>query len=444
MTSPDPIQRMHDRPMGRFQIFAIAICIVINSLDGLDVLVIAFAAPRIADEWGLSPETLGVVFSSGLVGMALGALTLAPLADTFGRRRIIISSLLLISAGMLAAALVTDTAQLIAARALTGFGVGGMLASLNTIVAEYSSTRSRSLAVSLLQSAYPVGAVLGGIISAYLIGRFGWRSLFLLGGGLTLAMLPLVLWRLPESLDYLLSRQPQNALARANDLLQKIGLEPVSEMPPRAADEPAPKSSISRVVGPEFRLVSVSLWCGFFMLMAVWYFIISWTPKLLVDAGLNIEQGISGGVLLSLGGIVGGLVFGYASLRFRPIRMVRVFMLFGGVSMAAFALIGIDLATMMAIAATMGFFVAGSMVGLYALIPSLYPAAVRNTGVGWASGIGRLGAILGPYVAGLLVGAGWASSTIYLLFGAPMLLAVVAVSFIPLAGHKTPVGGGSR
>ena len=152
--------------MTPFQITAVVICIIINFLDGFDVIAISFAAPEIARDWSLDPAALGVVFSSGLVGMVVGALFLSPLADRFGRRFLILICLAVISVGMLASALADNLNYLVAMRLLTGLGVGGMLSSLTTMVAEYSSDRRRKLAISVLQSGYPVGGIIAGLSSA--------------------------------------------------------------------------------------------------------------------------------------------------------------------------------------------------------------------------------------------------------------------------------------
>ena len=156
------VDQIRERPMTPLQVGAVLICILINFIDGFDVLAIAFAAPEISKEWQLQPSTLGVVFSSGLAGMVLGALFLSPVADRFGRRKLILLCLAVISTGMFTSALADDVNSLLLTRLITGLGVGGMLSSLTTMVAEYSSARRQKLAVSVLQAGYPVGAIIAG------------------------------------------------------------------------------------------------------------------------------------------------------------------------------------------------------------------------------------------------------------------------------------------
>ena len=180
------------------QIIAVAMCVVINMLDGFDVLVMAFTAPEIAREWQLEPQSLGILFSSGLLGMALGSLFIAPLADRVGRRRIILLCLLTISLGMAASAFMNSVASLVSTRIVTGLGIGGMLASITTITAEYSSDARRGFSISLVQSGYPIGATIGGSIAAVLIVQYGWREVFMFGALCSALMIPLVYLLLPE------------------------------------------------------------------------------------------------------------------------------------------------------------------------------------------------------------------------------------------------------
>jgi len=433
----DPRRTIDHGPMSRFQVAAVAICLVINMLDGFDVLAIAFAAPAIALEWRVSAESLGVLFSAGLVGMMLGSLLIAPLADSIGRRPVTVLCLVVISAGMFASAAAPDLRVLAATRAVTGLGIGGMLASLNTIVAEYASLRWRDFAVSLLQTGYPIGATIGGTISAVLLREYGWRSVFLLGAVLSTACIPLVLWRLPESLDYLIARRSHGGLARVNALLAKLGSPRLDALPPADDDvDPGTGRGVARLFSPRLRAASVLLWLAFFFVMLSFYFALNWTPKILVDSGLSVTGGVTGGVLMNVGGIVGAGLLGWTSSRVGLGRLVAGYMGACAVAFALFAMLGTALAPRLAVAALLGFFLFGSMVGLYAMAPRLYPPAIRTTGIGWAIGIGRGGAILGPWVAGLLLAAGWESATCYAVFALPMAAAMLAAAAMRLPAEE--------
>lgn len=429
-------QAIDHGPMSRFQVVAVGICLVINMLDGFDVLAISFTAPAIASEWSLSPGSLGVLFSSGLVGMMLGSLLLAPLADSFGRRPIILLCLAIISIGMCASALLTrNVMELSATRIVTGIGIGGALASITCIGAEYSSLRWRSFAVSLVQTGYPIGVVVGGTVSVFLLSAYGWRAVFLFGGLASILMIPIVLWRLPESFDYLLARRPPGALRRVNELLARLQRPAVTELPTplKAVDG---SGSLPRqvmwLVSAEFRSATLLLWGAFFTAMFSFYFVTNWTPKILVDSGLSMQQGISAGVLINVGGILGGGMLGWISVRMGLRGLVSSYLGACAAALVLFGALGGAPVPRLVVAALIGFFLIGSMVGLYALTQRIYPPALRTTGLGWAIGIGRFGAIFGPYVAGLLLASGWRSSSCYLLFAVPLIVALIAVRRLPL------------
>ncbi|MCH9693604.1 MAG: MFS transporter [Gammaproteobacteria bacterium] len=422
--------------MTSFQIQAVGICLLINFLDGFDVLAIAFAAPTIAREWSIGATSLGVVFSSGLAGMVIGALVLSPFADRIGRRPMILTCLLMISAGMLLSAAVETVSQLVMARILTGLGVGGMLSSLTTMVAEYSSAKRRQLAISIMQSGYPVGAIIAGFVSAWLLGRYGWRSIFAFGGLLSLSLIPLVYLRLPESIDFLLTRPGKNTLPRVNDVLARLGHSTLRKLPAASlASEPVRYSGLG-VFQAAYLYKTIAIWIAFTAMFSAFYFVTNWTPKILIDAGLSRDIGIGGGVLIAMGGTVGGLTLGWLSGRFQVHLIGAVYMLLGFTSMIVFGLMEFQLTAMLSVAFMIGFFLAGAIICLYTILPGLYPTEFRNTGAGWALGVGRLGAVIGPYIAGILISAGWERGAYYAALSLPLVLSFFAVLWLRSAATR--------
>jgi benzoate transport len=426
--------------MSPFQIAAVTICIVLNMLDGFDVLAMAFTASHISADWHLNGKALGTLLSSGLFGMAAGSLFLAPWADRFGRRPIILLCLVTISLGMLLSAFAQDVVQLALLRAITGVGIGGMLASINVITSEYSSNKWRSAAISLQATGYPVGATIGGTIAGLLLMHYGWRSVFVFGALVTAVMIPFVLARLPESLDFLSAKRPARALEKLNLLLTKMGREAVSELPapvpvPEGIEQGvASRSSLrSLFVGP-LALKTFMIWASFFLEMFAFYFVLSWTPKLLVAAGMSAQQGITGGVLLNVGGIVGGTLFGYLSSRIGLKSLLWGCFVFTAAMMVCFGMFGSTLTIAFIVAFLIGAGIFGCMAGLYAFAPILYPAQARTTGMGWAIGVGRLGAVLAPLVAGTLLDNGWQSGHLYYVFAVPLLLAIGTVALLGKQG----------
>ncbi|MET0288599.1 MAG: MFS transporter [Pseudoxanthomonas sp.] len=411
--------------MSPFQWLAIAICVLLNMLDGFDVMVMAFAAPHVSADWQLSGKALGLMLSAGLVGMALGSLVLAPLADRHGRRAMILWCLVILTVGMALSAFAQNAWQLAALRVLTGIGIGGMLAGVGVITAEYASPKWRSTAVALQATGYPIGATVGGLIASVLLERWGWHSTFVFGAAASLLCIPVVLVLLPESLDFLVSRRPPGALERLNTLLTRMQQPTLAALP--APPATPPKAGYAALFTPQLRRNSVLIALGFFMHMFAFYFVLSWTPKLLVQAGLSAEQGVTGGVLLNLGGIIGGGVFGWLASRFVVTHLTAGSFVLAAAGMMVFAALGTQLNLAFPVAFVIGAALFGSMAGLYAVAPIVFDASVRTTGLGWAIGIGRVGAILSPMTVGVLVDGGWAPSHLYYVLALPLLAAVVAV-----------------
>ena len=425
------VEKMNDRPMSLFQWFVISLCFLINMLDGFDVLVMAFTAASVAAQWKLSGVQLGYLLSAGLVGMALGSLVIAPWADRMGRRPLIMLCIAIAGCGMLASSYAQSPVQLGVLRLFTGLGIGGILASSYVIAGEYASSRWRGLAISLQATAYALGATIGGLIAAQLIPNLGWQSVFFYGGIATLVTLPVMFFWLPESLDFLIGKRPANALQKVNTILGKIGLEPLQAMPSiNLASGTAEKSRVASLLAPGLAPQTLLIWLAFFMVMFGFYFVMSWTPKLLVTTGLSNQQGITGGVLLNVGGIVGTSLIGLLAAKFRLPRVLMLYLLVNAALMCVFVSMLGSLGVAFAMALLIGVFVNGCVAGLYALTPGIYTVTQRVTGLGWAIGIGRVGAIVSPLVAGRLIDASWKPDQLFTLYGAAFVLAAGAIYFL--------------
>ncbi|WP_246361348.1 MFS transporter [Haloechinothrix aidingensis] len=425
--------------MNRFQWTAIGVCVFLNILDGFDVLVMAFTGSSVAAEWDLSGSQLGMLLSAGLVGMAIGAITLGPWADRIGRRKVILGCLVVNSVMMTLSAASQTAMQLGVLRVITGITIGGILASSNVIAAEYASRRWRGLAVSLNSSGYAIGATLGGLLSAVLIDSYGWRSVFLAGGVITAATIPVVLARLPESMDFLLSKQPARALERVNTLLARLGQPSISAIP--SSDTAMPEKAGGRyryLLTPGTRRPTIVLWSSFFLVMAGFYFVTSWTPSLLVDAGLSESDGITGGTVLNLGGIFGAAILGLCAARFALRNVLITYMLATAVLLAAFIASTSVLALAFTVGGVIGLFANGCIAGLYALAPTLYDPSIRATGVGTALAVGRIGAIVAPTAAGALLDFGLRPEQLYVGTGVIFVATAVILTVLPkLAGSTT-------
>lgn len=424
-TTHVPKQLIDNSPMNLFQVWVVLLCILLNALDGFDVLAISFASPGIAQEWAISRASLGVVLAMELVGMAIGSITLGGLADRIGRRPTILGCLVLMTGGMYAASLVTSVNQLLVVRFITGLGIGGMLACTNAMVAEFANARFRNLAVILMATGYPIGAIIGGSVATELLQHTGWRAIFTFGAACTGAFLLIVWFALPESVEYLANRQPKNALAKINRTLRKMACPTIEALPAPPAQ--APGVSYQVLFSGRFRNLTLLLMAGYFTHIMTFYFILKWIPKIVVDMGFHAAQAGSVLVWANVGGATGALILGLVTSRL-PLRPLMLAVLVGSfVMVCVFGLGQNSLSQLALIAAATGFFTNAGVVGFYALIAGAFPAEIRASGTGIVIGVGRGGAALGPVIAGFLFSAGFSLWLVALVMGAGALLAAITV-----------------
>lgn len=407
--------------MRPYQIKTVIICFLLCMVDGFEILIMAFVAPHLAEDWQLDAVQIGYLLSAGLIGMAIGAFGLSPLADRFGRRRMTIACLTVITGGMALSAAASGPVDLMLYRGLAGLGIGGLVAGLNILVSENSSDRRRGLALGIYGAGLPAGVAIGGAISGVLISHFGWRSAFIFGTAVTAILLAVVIRALPESIEFLVERRPRNALARYNEVAARLGYQTSTQLPePEAGQrQRSVRGLFSGLTGRR----TVLLWTGYSCLMAAFYFANTWTPKLLTDVSGDTGIGTAAGVLINIGGVLGALVFAVLTMVIRP-RLVNALLLAGGFVVFLACANALDIPTIgLVLCVLVGMAANGGVAGFYAISPSVYPAAVRATGVGLMIGVGRLVAIVAPILTGYLIRSGWQAQDLYVLFGAVMLIA---------------------
>lgn len=429
MAAHNPSDIVARAPMSALQITAVTMCVLLTALDGFDVLSISFAAPGIAEEWGIDRGALGLVLSMELLGMAVGSILLGGLADRVGRRPTILVCLVIMSAGMLAVPYAPGITELSAFRFGTGLGIGGMLAATNAMTAEYANDKYKSLAVMFMAAGYPMGVIAAGSVASQLLTHFDWRSVFFLGAGITATFIPLVLLLLPESIGYLNQRRPPNALQRINKTLARMKHGVIE-----ALAEPAvggPRTGFAALFGPNLALTTIVLTLAYFAHIMTFYFTLKWIPKIVVDMGYEPSQ--AGGVLVwaNVGGALGAVLLGLLSQRFN-VRALVIMALVGGFgTVALFGQGQADLSELALVAGAAGFFTNAAIVGLYALFALAYPTAVRATGTGFVIGVGRGGAALGPIIGGYLFQFGFGLPIVALGMAAGSLFALVVLLFLP-------------
>ena len=411
--------------MSPYQLRIIALCIAINMLDGFDILAMAFTAPAIAKDWSLDPATLGMLFSVGLGGMMVGSIILGPMADRFGRRPLILACLILSFIGMLFAGFSATLTQLILARALTGFAVGGMLPCINTMVAEYASPKGRAFSVALMQAGFSIGSSVGGFIAIWFLSYSGWHAVFLAGAAFSALLLPLVWFGMPESLAYLETRPERRSDAQR--IRAKLGDVAIAD-----DGHGADGSGFSQFLqGLKGYLIPLALVFGvFFLCVMSFYFINNWTPKILVDSGLSESAGVSGGALLTVGGILSALALGWMSLRRSITPLVVAFALASAAMMLIFGQLSGSLTAIMIVAFVLGTVTSATQIGIYAIFPSLFPSSIRAGATGLAIGAGRLGSVIGPWLAGSLLSIGWSANALFAFMAIPYVIAAVLIAML--------------
>ncbi|MCB1701275.1 MAG: MFS transporter [Halioglobus sp.] len=422
----DPQSIIDSSPMGRLQYIVIVLCIVLLALDGFDVLAISFAAPGIAREWGIDRGILGIVLSMELAGMALGSVVIGGLADRFGRRPIILACLFIMAGGMLLAAYAGSILSLSLIRFGTGLGLGGMLAAVSAIAAEYSNVRHRSACVSLMAAGYPLGVIIGGAIASVLLVRFDWRAVFEFGALYTALLIPLTWYLLPESVSFLLHRQPPGALRLINANLTRMGHDSVTHLPARPAR--AAGGDWAGLFAPGLASTTLLLTLAYLTHIMTFYFILKWIPKIVVDMGYSAAYAGSVLVWANVGGLAGSMILSALTRRFNVRVLVVVAMLGSVVMVNVFGRGQPDLTGLALVAACAGFFTNSAVVGLYAVFAQAFPTKVRAGGTGFVIGIGRGGAVLGPILAGFLFESGQGLATVAFVMALGSLVAAILVS----------------
>lgn len=415
-----------DRRWTRLSLQVVGLCFLINAVDGMNVFLMSYLAPSISKDWALSPTTFGEIFSAGLVGMAVGGLLIAPLGDHYGRRPLILASLLMMSGGMVLSGFASGVFALLLARVVVGMGIGTVLACMTALVAEAAPPHRRNFSVGLLQGGYPIGATATGFVTAWALAHYSWRSILIFSGFGSLVFFPISLFLLPESAAFLAHRRGGSLEPR------KImsGEQPAFEAPPSLEPSAPEKHVLTRLLGTSLRHDTLLLWSAIFFGYMVLYSIVSWIPKLAIEAGLNPRAGIYAGAVYNIGAFLGTVLLAGLSDSARLKKLIACFLLaaagllivFGGVSMA----VGAVLLTAFAIGVTLQ----GGFNGIYPLATCVYPVEVRSSGLGWAMGLGRAGAVLGPMLAGILLSLHAALIILFLTLAVALVIASLSVASI--------------
>jgi benzoate transport len=426
----NPVDLLDKKPMTHWQVLVVILAIGLNALDGIDILAISFAAPGISAEWGINRAALGIVLSMELIGMCVGSILLGGMADSIGRRKTILFCLVLMTIGMFMVTTVDGIYGLSFWRVITGFGIGGMLAAINPIAAEFSNAKNRTLSLSLVVIGYPIGGIICGTLIAPLLKIYDWRSVFYLGAVATLIFIPLVYFWVPESVHWLVKKRPENALAKVNHTLKKLGQDLVTLLP--TLNQDSPKLSIFDIFNKKMFATTVIVTLAYLFHITTFYFILKWTPKIVVDMGFAASSAAIVLTWANVGGAIGGALFGFAALRFGLKFLTIAILLASVITISIFGRAPSDLTSLAWLAAIAGFCTNAGVVGLYSIFAFAFPTHVRAFGTGFAIGIGRGGAVISPMIAGFLFNAGISLPTVAMVMAMGSLIAIIALIFLKL------------
>lgn len=401
-----------------------AFCVML--LDGYDISTLAFAAPSIAREWGLSGKgVLGPVFSASLIGMFVGSPLFGWLGDRGGRKVAVAIACVIIGLSSLATASSGMIWELVIFRFLTGLGMGGLAPNMITLVAEYAPKRFRATMVILMYTGITLGGAVAGGVAAWLLASHSWRVLFLIGGVGPLLIAAAVLLLMPESIKFLTVRR--SAHERVGRLLSRLTGQQFPASASFYLDEPGKVEPGRTVSSPVFLFkdglapVTLSLWLCKCMALMGYYFLMNWSPSLLEQAHVLPKTAALATAVFQVGGTIGGLVLS----RLIDQRGVgAITMLFAG-AVPVLCCIGYLTGIMSALFVAMfliGFCALGIQFGLNAVASIVYPTYCRAYALGWTFAVGRIGAIAGPIVGGVIIELNVGIREVFMVAAIPYLL----------------------
>jgi len=420
------ITRLIDEaPLTSFQIGTIVCCALVSMFDGIDTQSIGVAAPFIAETLGIKIAAFGPIFSSALVGATIGAASFGPLADRLGRKTLLLTAIALIGVFTVLTALANSVGTLMLCRVMAGLGLGGATPCYIALTSEYAPARLRATLVTLMWSAFPLGGMLGGLLNSYLLIAIGWRAIFFIGGIAPLVFALFLLWYLPESIKFLLLRR--NDSAAVAGIVARLRIPIIAGRRVVVDEKHLPGAPIKHLFTGGRALGTLLLWVPFFMGFGILTVATLWTPALLRLNGIAPAATAFVIAFNGLGGFLGQSTAGRLMERFGVLII-----LFPAFVLGTAATVGLGYgASSVMLAATfiglIGLFLGLGTGGAIALAAMIYPTPIRSTGIGWAMAMGRFGQIVGPLIAGALLGAGWMADRIMMVIAGGGLIAAVFV-----------------
>jgi len=430
----DITDRIDNSPVGALQVSTFALCLLCLIMDGFDVQALGYVAPEIVRAWKIPSAALGPVFGASNFGVLVGSLVFSMLADKIGRRPILIGATMFFGVMTIVAARAASVGELLALRFVGGIGLGCIIPNATALVGEYSPRRLRGPLMMIVGGVgFTGGAAIGGFIAAFLIPRFGWPSVLYFGGAVPLVIaLAMLVW-LPESLQFLVVRRKD----RAKIVRWLTRIDPTVPSGPDVEfvvrEENREGVPVVHLFREDRAAVTILLWVVNFMNLLNLYFLASWLPTVVRDAGHSTSTAVLAGTILQVGGTIGtvGLAWLIGRLGFIPVLAASF-----GLASVTIALIGqpgFSIAFLLVLVFIAGWCVVGGQPGINALAGTFYPTYLRSTGVGWGLGIGRAGAIVGPVVGGEFMRRQWSTRDIFFAAAVPAAISTVALLALRVA-----------
>ena len=426
-----------------FQWMIFGLCFLIVLADGFDTAAIGFIAPSLVKEWGVARPALGPVLSAALFGLAAGALSSGPLADWLGRKKLLVSAVLVFAVACLASSFSQSLDQLTVLRFLTGLGLGAAMPNAVTLMSEYCPDRLRATLTNAMFCGFPLGAAFGGFLAAWMIPQFGWRSVLALGGIAPLVLALAMLVMLPESVRYMVARawpveKVRATLARISERAVDAASFRLSEDRPSTSG----KTGIALVLSRQYVVGSVMLWLAYFMGLVIFYALINWMPILFKDAGVEPRSATLIAALFPLGGC-GAVLFGWLMDRFNGNKIIAVGYVATAVLIWAIGQAAGNVGALVVVVFLGGAIMNTAQSSLPALAAAFYPTEGRATGVSWMLGFGRFGGIAGSFLVAELSRRQFTFTQIFTVVAVPGLIAALALFFKQRANPEPDSGATS-
>lgn len=424
-------QIIDEAKFSKFHLKIIAACALLLIVDGYDVFIYGVVLPSLMQDWQLTAPEAGALASWALLGMMSGALLFGPLGDRIGRKACIAICFILFSVATFLSGFATTPVMFGLLRFAAGLGCGGLMPNAVALTNEYAPKRMRSTLVALMFSGYAIGGMVAAGLGIWMLPAFGWQAMFF-AAAVPMLALPLILRSLPESIGFLIRKGKDDAARAA---LAKIVGGPVGNGALQFEDSGSQRASIAELFRDNRTVGTLAMWVSFFCCLLMVYALGSWLPQLMRSAGYSLGSSLSFLLALNFGGMFGAIAGGRLADRFGLPRVVIGYFLLGAIciSLLGFKPPMVVLYLLIFIA---GAGTTGTQILLYACVADFYALAVRSTGLGWASGMGRVGAIVGPMLGGGLLAAQLPMTLNFVVFAIPGVIAVVATIIYSISRRK--------